>query len=110
LEVLDKNHPNIVGDFHREQLKLTLRSLPTTNPTQAQNITLDLHLRMEYRGSRDLGRVIKDFRNKGQFAEENFVWSIVSQLVTALYRCHYGVDALEEVASGRSSLNVLGES
>jgi hypothetical protein len=64
---------------------------------------------MEYCGSGDLGHVIKDLQAKRQFAEENFVWSMVSQLVTALYRCHYGVDA-PEVASGHSPLEVLEES
>ncbi|KAN0119472.1 kinase-like protein [Hyaloscypha variabilis] len=72
-------HPNIVGYFHREHLK------------QSQ----DLHLYMEYCGNGDLGRVIKDLQAKKQYAEEGFVWSMFSQLVTALYRCHYGVDAPE---------------
>lgn len=69
-------HPNIVGYYHREHLKATQ----------------DLHLYMEYCGNGDLGRVIKDLKAKHQYAEEEFVWSIFSQLVTALYRCHYGVD------------------
>jgi serine/threonine-protein kinase Nek2 len=79
-------HPNIVGYFHREHLKSTQ----------------DLHLYMEYCGNGDLGRVIKDLQAKKQYAEEGFVWSMFSQLVTALYRCHYGVDA-PEVGS-----NVMG--
>jgi serine/threonine protein kinase len=79
-------HPNIVGYFHREHLK------------QSQ----DLHLYMEYCGNGDLGRVIKDLQAKKQYAEEGFVWSMFSQLVTALYRCHYGADA-PEVGS-----NVMG--
>lgn len=79
-------HPNIVGYYHREHLKATQ----------------DLHLYMEYCGNGDLGRVIGDLQAKNQFAEEPFVWSIFSQLVTALYRCHYGIDPPEV---GR---NVLG--
>ncbi|PMD27907.1 kinase-like protein [Hyaloscypha hepaticicola] len=79
-------HPNIVGYYHREHLKSTQ----------------DLHLYMEYCGNGDLGKVIKNLKDKNQFAEEGFVWSIFSQLVTALYRCHYGVDA-PEVGS-----NVMG--
>jgi NIMA (never in mitosis gene a)-related kinase 2 len=79
-------HPNIVGYYHREHLKSTQ----------------DLHLYMEYCGNGDLGRVIKDLRAKKQYAEEGFVWSMFSQLVTALYRCHYGVDP-PEVGS-----NVMG--
>lgn len=72
-------HPNIVGYYHREHLKSTQ----------------DLHLYMEYCGNGDLGRVIKDLQAKRQYAEEGFVWSMFSQLVTALYRCHYGVDPPE---------------
>jgi NIMA (never in mitosis gene a)-related kinase 2 len=70
------SHPNIVGYYHREHLKSTH----------------NLHLYMEYCGNGDLGRVIKDLKAKNQYAEEGFVWSMFSQLVTALYRCHYGID------------------
>ncbi|KAL3426586.1 g2-specific protein kinase nima [Phlyctema vagabunda] len=70
------HHPNIVGYYHREHLKTSQ----------------DLHLYMEYCGNGDLGRVIKDLQAKKQYAEEGFVWSMFSQLVTALYRCHYGVN------------------
>ncbi|EKJ71835.1 hypothetical protein FPSE_07936 [Fusarium pseudograminearum CS3096] len=79
-------HPNIVAYYHREHLK----------------VSQDLHLYMEYCGNGDLGRVIKDLALKGQRAQESFVWSIFSQLVMALYRCHYGVDP-PEVGS-----NILG--
>ncbi|KAL1840847.1 hypothetical protein VTJ49DRAFT_7690 [Mycothermus thermophilus] len=72
-------HPNIVGYYHREHLKATQ----------------DLHLYMEYCGNGDLGRVIRNLAEKNQYAEESFVWSIFAQLVTALYRCHYGVDPPE---------------
>lgn len=80
------NHPNIVGYYHREHMKLSY----------------DLHLYMEYCGNGDLGRVIKKLQLKNQLAEEGFVWSMFSQLVTALYRCHYGVDPPEVGA------NVMG--
>jgi NIMA (never in mitosis gene a)-related kinase len=69
-------HPNIVQYYHRDHLK----------PTQ------ELHLYMEYCGGGDLSVVIKNLIAKNQYAEEEFVWMIFSQLVTALYRCHYGVD------------------
>lgn len=69
-------HPNIVQYFERDHLKTTQ----------------DLHLYMEYCGGGDLGQVIKRLKSKNQYAEEEFVWSIFSQLVTALYRCHYGED------------------
>ncbi|KAH8654642.1 kinase-like domain-containing protein [Tricladium varicosporioides] len=79
-------HPNIVGYYHREHMKSTQ----------------DLHLYMEYCGNGDLGRVIKDLILRKQYAEEGFVWSMFAQLVTALYRCHYGVDPPEVGA------NVMG--
>ena len=69
-------HPNIVAYYHREHLKSTQ----------------DLHIYMEYCGGGDLSKVIKNLIAKNQYAEEEFVWSIFAQLVTALYRCHYGVD------------------
>jgi len=72
-------HANIVGYFHREHLKQTQ----------------ELYLYMEYCGGGDLGSVIKDLKKKNEYAKEEFVWRILSQLVTALYRCHYGVDAPE---------------
>ncbi|KAI1077868.1 kinase-like domain-containing protein [Whalleya microplaca] len=69
-------HPNIVGYYHREHLK------------QSQ----DLYLYMEYCGNGDLGQVIRGLTQRNEYAEEGFVWSIFAQLVTALYRCHYGLD------------------
>lgn len=72
-------HPNIVAYFHREHLKATH----------------DLHLYMEYCGNGDLGRVIRQLKTNNQYAEEEFVWSVFAQLLTALYRCHYGTDPPE---------------
>ena len=46
--------------------------------------------------------VIKNLKKTNKYAEEDFVWRILSQLVTALYRCHYGSDPAQ-VGS-----NVLG--
>ena len=37
--------------------------------------------------------VIKNLKNTNKFAEEDFVWRVLAQLATALYRCHYGTDA-----------------
>ncbi|KAF2454655.1 kinase-like domain-containing protein [Lineolata rhizophorae] len=67
-------HPNIVAYYEREHLKASQ----------------DLHLYMEYCGNGDLGRVIKNLKAKNLYADEEFVWSVFSQLVTALYRCHNG--------------------
>jgi len=72
-------HPNIVGYYHREHLKATQ----------------ELHIYMEYCDGGDLSKVIKSLIAKNQFAEEEYVWSIFAQLVTALYRCHYGMDPPE---------------
>lgn len=79
-------HPNIVAYYKHEHLK----------------VTQDIHVYMEYCGNGDLGRVIKNHKEHRQHPEEGFVWSIFAQLVTALYRCHYGIDP-PEVGS-----NVLG--
>ncbi|KIW97204.1 uncharacterized protein Z519_02596 [Cladophialophora bantiana CBS 173.52] len=73
------SHPNIVGYFHREHLRQTQ----------------ELYLYMEYCGGGDLGCVIKELKRKNEYAKEEFVWRIFSQLVTALYRCHYGMDPPE---------------
>lgn len=79
-------HPNIVAYYHQEHLKESK----------------DLYLYMEYCGGGDLGTVIQKLKEKRALADEEFVWAIFSQLVTALYRCHYGVDPPEVGA------NVLG--
>ncbi|KKK16045.1 hypothetical protein P175DRAFT_0511319 [Aspergillus ochraceoroseus IBT 24754] len=72
-------HPNIVAYYHREHLKASQ----------------DLYLYMEYCGGGDLSMVIKNLKRTNKYAEEDFVWRILSQLATALYRCHYGTDPAE---------------
>jgi serine/threonine protein kinase len=69
-------HPNIVAYFERDHIKLSQ----------------DLHLYMEYCGNGDLGRVIRNLKDAKKLADEEFVWSIMSQITGALYRCHYGED------------------
>lgn len=89
-------HPNIVAYYHREHLKSTQ----------------DLYIYMEYCGGGDLSQMIDKLRKNNQYAEESFVWSIFSQLVTALYRCHYGVDAPEvgdNVMGLRKAINPPGQ-
>ncbi|KAI4290335.1 MAG: hypothetical protein L6R35_000395 [Caloplaca aegaea] len=83
-------HPNIVAYYHRHHLK----------------DTQDLHLYMEYCGGGDLSKLIKNLIAQNQFAEEAFVWSMFSQLATALYRCHYGLDPPE---AGTNVLGLTGE-
>ena len=72
-------HPNIVEYYHREHIKASQ----------------DLHMYMEYCGGGDLAILIKNLRQSNQYADEQFVWTIFAQLIAALYRCHYGVDAPE---------------
>ena len=42
-----------------------------------------------------MGTIIKSLKKKREYAKEEFVWRILSQLVVALYRCHYGIDPPE---------------
>ncbi|KAG8528709.1 uncharacterized protein KY384_006396, partial [Bacidia gigantensis] len=72
-------HANIVGYYHREHLKATQ----------------ELYLYMEYCGGGDLGKEIQKLKTKNQYADEEYVWSVFSQIVAALYRCHYGTDPPE---------------
>ena len=87
-------HPNIVAYFERDHIKASQ----------------DLHLYMEYCGNGDLGRVIRDLKNKNQVCEEEFVWSIFSQIVSALYRCHYGEDPLRQAATSWAWLATRSQS
>ena len=85
-------HPNIVQYFERDHLK----------------DTQDLYLYMEYCGNGDLGKVIRRFKEANTRAPEHFVWSIFTQLVTALYRCHTGLDPPEVQDCGLNGTNVKG--
>lgn len=69
-------HPNIVEYYHREHIKETQ----------------DLHLYMEYCEGGDLSKTINKLAAKDQLADEAFVWNIMVQLISALHRCHFGVD------------------
>ncbi|GAB7344951.1 hypothetical protein MBLNU457_3383t2 [Dothideomycetes sp. NU457] len=68
------DHPNIVRYYEKEHHKESS----------------DLHLYMEYCGNGDLGIMIKDLKARNAYADEELVWTIFAQLVSALYRCHYG--------------------
>ena len=73
-------HKNIVRYSHHER----------------HDATGDVYLYMEYCGGGDLGTVIKRYKrdslvhHKRILAPEDDVWRILSQLLSALYRCHYG--------------------
>ncbi len=58
---------------------------------------------MEYCGGGDLSKEIQKLKDNNQYASEEYAWSIFSQLIAAMYRCHYGVNA-PEVGS-----NVMGQ-
>ncbi len=70
------NHINIVRYYHREHIRQDSA----------------IHIYMEYCGNGDLSQVIKKCKKEGTLVPEDLVWSIFSQLVCALYRCHYGRD------------------
>ncbi|KAK9463745.1 kinase-like domain-containing protein [Lipomyces oligophaga] len=53
----------------------------------------EVHLYMEYCGGGDLSQLIRNCRDSNQYVPETIVWSILTQILLALYRCHYGVDA-----------------
>ncbi|KAK6355368.1 G2-specific serine/threonine protein kinase [Orbilia brochopaga] len=79
-------HPNIVRYYSREH-----------NKTDHS-----LYIYMEYCGGGDLSNHIKRCKSNGTLVPEHIVWSIFTQLVLALYKCHNGTDppALEDMADG----------
>lgn len=85
-------NPHIVQYYHREHIKQTQ----------------ELYMYMEYCGGGDLGTIIRELKQKGKLAKEDFVWRILSQLLAALYRCHYGVDPPEPGDTARPSESKLG--
>lgn len=58
---------------------------------------------MEYCSNGDLGGYIKRLSRNARFAEEDFVWAIFAQLISALYLCHTGT--LAPSAGQESFLN-----
>lgn len=77
-------HPNIVRYYDKEHIR----------------DSKDLHLYMEYCSGGDLGKTIKELKQQKAHATEDYVWNIFSQIITALYRCHYGVDPPEADRNG----------
>lgn len=67
---------HIVQYYHREHIKQTQ----------------ELYMYMEYCGGGDLGTIIRELKKTNKTAKEDFVWRVFSQILAALYRCHYGVD------------------
>lgn len=85
-------NPHIVQYYHREHIKQTQ----------------ELYMYMEYCGGGDLGTIIRELKQKGKLAKEDFVWRILSQLLAALFRCHYGIDPPEPGDSARPADSKLG--
>ncbi|KAK6537777.1 G2-specific serine/threonine protein kinase [Orbilia ellipsospora] len=79
-------HPNIVRYYNREH-----------NKTDQS-----LYIYMEFCGGGDLSAHIKRCKSNGTLVPEHIVWSIFTQLVLALYKCHNGSDppALEDMQDG----------
>ncbi|KAF3910126.1 Myosin-IIIB [Arthrobotrys entomopaga] len=79
-------HPNIVRYYNREH-----------NKTDQS-----LYIYMEFCGGGDLSAHIKRCKSNGTLVPEHVVWSIFTQLVLALYKCHNGSDppGLEDMHEG----------
>lgn len=71
------NHPNIVQYVHHAHI-----------PEQHM-----LYLYMEYCDGGDLSFIIKNYRNSNEYLPEGIIWNIFTQILMALYRCHYGVNS-----------------
>ncbi|ANB11068.1 serine/threonine protein kinase KIN3 [Sugiyamaella lignohabitans] len=69
-------HPNIVQYLHHEHLV-------------DEHI---VHLYMEYCGGGDLAGLISQCRSSNTLVPENVIWGVFTQLIMALYRCHYNED------------------
>lgn len=69
-------HPNIVRYYQHEHV------------AELQEV----HLYMEYCGGGDLASVIRSCKLSGELVPESTVWSVFTQMVLALYRCHYNAD------------------
>lgn len=53
-----------------------------------------LYLYMEYCSRGDLQKLIAKYRTEHKYMPEQTVWAVLAQLLMALYRCHYGEDAV----------------
>ncbi|CAI4054353.1 hypothetical protein N7582_000071 [Saccharomyces uvarum] len=51
-----------------------------------------LYLYMEYCSRGDLSQMIKHYKQEHKYIPEKIVWGILAQLLSALYKCHYGVE------------------
>ncbi|CCK72490.1 serine/threonine protein kinase KIN3 KNAG_0K01250 [Huiozyma naganishii CBS 8797] len=51
-----------------------------------------LYLYMEYCSQGDLQNLIATYKSERKYIPEQIIWNILTQLLLALYRCHYGED------------------
>ena len=52
-----------------------------------------IHIYMEYCDGGDLAQIINNFKKNKEQVPEEFVWQVLVQILLALHRCHYGIDA-----------------
>jgi NIMA (never in mitosis gene a)-related kinase len=71
------NHPNIVQYVHHSHI-----------PEHHM-----LFLYMEYCDGGDLSDIIKSYRTSNEYLPESVIWNIFTQILMALYRCHYGTNS-----------------
>ncbi|KAG7694350.1 hypothetical protein KL951_004228 [Ogataea haglerorum] len=67
-------HPNIVQYLHHDHV-------------QDEH---QVHLYMEYCDGGDLSVLIKKYKERNEFIPETLIWQIFTQVLNALYKCHYG--------------------
>lgn len=51
-----------------------------------------LYLYMEYCSQGDLQKLISRYKKEHKYIPEQTIWTILAQILLALYRCHYGED------------------
>ncbi|QPG72926.1 hypothetical protein FOA43_000230 [Brettanomyces nanus] len=68
-----------------------------------------LYIYMEYCDGGDLSKLIKRYKDNDEYVPENLIWQIFTQVLLALYRCHYGAD-IEPVQSVFTSSPEIGPS
>ncbi|KAK6455344.1 G2-specific serine/threonine protein kinase [Scheffersomyces xylosifermentans] len=52
-----------------------------------------IHIYMEYCDGGDLAQIITNFKKNKEQVPEEFIWQVLVQILLALHRCHYGIDA-----------------
>ncbi|KAF5209069.1 Protein kinase domain family protein [Clavispora lusitaniae] len=52
-----------------------------------------IHIYQEYCDGGDLGKVIQTFKKNKESVPEEFIWEVMVQMLLALHRCHYGINA-----------------